>query len=97
MIGRLSGVLLEKNPPQLLVDCNGVGYEVNVPINVRIGNAESMLPFRIQQVISGNDASIVTDDGRRLYVGDEYRGMRLAAIAGNQLSFTGKRTLNIVW
>lgn len=72
-------------------------YEVNVPINVRIGNAESMLPFRIQQVISGNDASIVTDDGRRLYVGDEYRGMRLAAIAGNQLSFTGKRTLNIVW
>ncbi|MBF8177431.1 MAG: Holliday junction branch migration protein RuvA [Burkholderiaceae bacterium] len=33
MIGRLSGVLLEKNPPQLLVDCNGVGYEVNVPMS----------------------------------------------------------------
>jgi Holliday junction DNA helicase RuvA len=30
MIGRLSGILLEKNPPQLLVDCNGVGYEVGV-------------------------------------------------------------------
>jgi Holliday junction DNA helicase RuvA len=33
MIGRLSGVLLEKNPPQLLVDCSGVGYEVNVPMS----------------------------------------------------------------
>ncbi len=30
MIGRLSGILLEKNPPQLLVDCHGVGYEVDV-------------------------------------------------------------------
>lgn len=33
MIGRLSGILLEKNPPQLIVDCNGVGYEVNVPMS----------------------------------------------------------------
>ena len=33
MIGRLSGTLLEKNPPQLLIDCNGVGYEVGVPMS----------------------------------------------------------------
>jgi Holliday junction DNA helicase RuvA len=33
MIGRISGVLLEKNPPQLLVDCQGVGYEVDVPMS----------------------------------------------------------------
>jgi len=33
MIGRLSGILLEKNPPQLVVDCNGVGYEVDVPMS----------------------------------------------------------------
>lgn len=33
MIGRLSGILLEKNPPQVLVDCHGVGYEVNVPMS----------------------------------------------------------------
>jgi holliday junction DNA helicase RuvA len=33
MIGRLSGILLEKNPPQLLIDCNGVGYEVDVPMS----------------------------------------------------------------
>ena len=33
MIGRLSGILLEKNPPQLLIDCHGVGYEVAVPMS----------------------------------------------------------------
>lgn len=33
MIGRLSGTLLEKNPPHLLVDCHGVGYEVDVPMS----------------------------------------------------------------
>jgi holliday junction DNA helicase RuvA len=33
MIGRIAGVLLEKNPPHLLVDCNGVGYEIDVPMS----------------------------------------------------------------
>jgi Holliday junction DNA helicase RuvA len=33
MIGKLSGVLLEKNPPQILIDCHGVGYEVDVPMS----------------------------------------------------------------
>ncbi|HEY2256377.1 MAG TPA: OB-fold domain-containing protein, partial [Variovorax sp.] len=33
MIGKLSGILAERNPPQVLVDCNGVGYEVDVPMS----------------------------------------------------------------
>jgi holliday junction DNA helicase RuvA len=33
MIGRLNGVLADKNPPQVLVDCSGVGYEVDVPMS----------------------------------------------------------------
>lgn len=33
MIGRIAGIMLEKNPPQLLVDCNGVGYEIDVPMS----------------------------------------------------------------
>ncbi|WP_300455487.1 Holliday junction branch migration protein RuvA [Accumulibacter sp.] len=33
MIGRLSGILLEKNPPQVLLDVGGVGYEIDVPMS----------------------------------------------------------------
>ena len=33
MIGRLSGTLLEKQPPSILVDVNGVGYECHAPMN----------------------------------------------------------------
>ncbi|AJC15964.1 Holliday junction branch migration protein RuvA [Pandoraea sputorum] len=33
MIGRISGTLLEKNPPHILVDCQGVGYEISVPMS----------------------------------------------------------------
>jgi Holliday junction DNA helicase RuvA len=33
MIGRLQGLLAEKNPPQVLLDCHGVGYEVDVPMS----------------------------------------------------------------
>ena len=33
MIGRLSGILIEKHPPQVVLDCHGVGYEVDVPMS----------------------------------------------------------------
>ncbi len=33
MIGRIRGTLLEKNPPEILVDVHGVGYEINVPMS----------------------------------------------------------------
>lgn len=33
MIGRLSGTLTAKNPPQILVEVGGVGYEVDVPMS----------------------------------------------------------------
>lgn len=33
MIGKLTGLLSDKNPPQVIVDCGGVGYEVQVPMS----------------------------------------------------------------
>ena len=33
MIGRISGTLVEKNPPQIMVDVAGVGYEIDVPMS----------------------------------------------------------------
>jgi Holliday junction DNA helicase RuvA len=33
MIGRITGTLIEKRPPQIIVDVNGVGYEIDVPMS----------------------------------------------------------------
>ncbi len=32
MISRLTGILLEKQPPNVLIDLQGIGYEVQVPM-----------------------------------------------------------------
>jgi len=41
MIARLAGTLLEKNPPYLVIDVNGVGYEVGAPTGVFIDLPEN--------------------------------------------------------
>ncbi len=33
MIGRIQGALISKNPPSIMVDCQGVGYELEVPMS----------------------------------------------------------------
>ena len=48
MIARLNGILIEKSPPQVIVDCNGVGYEVEVPMSTfynlpEVGNKIQLL------------------------------------------------------
>ena len=51
MIGKLTGILLEKNPPQILVDCNGVGYEVDVPMTTfyNVKMRKSCMVFKLRQ------------------------------------------------
>lgn len=33
MIGRIAGTLIQKNPPQIVVDAGGLGYELDVPMS----------------------------------------------------------------
>ncbi|MGL6259797.1 Holliday junction branch migration protein RuvA [Vibrio sp. WXL103] len=33
MIGRLRGILIEKLPPEVLIEVNGIGYEVQMPMS----------------------------------------------------------------
>ena len=61
MIGRLSGVLLEKNPPQVLVDLHGLGYEVDVPMSTFYN-----LPANGEKVTLLTHF-IVREDGQFLY------------------------------
>ncbi len=34
MIGRIAGTIILSQPPQLMIDCNGVGYEIEAPMSV---------------------------------------------------------------
>ena len=61
MIGRLTGVLLEKNPPQVVIDVHGVGYEVDVPMSTFYnlpGNGEKVTLLT---------HFVVREDGQFLY------------------------------
>ena len=53
MIGRLTGRLLEKNPPTLLLDVQGVGYEVDVPMSTfcNLPAAGQTITLQIHQVV----------------------------------------------
>lgn len=75
------------------IKANGITF----PVNAMVGTGESMLPFKIRQVISGRDAGVVTQDGERLYVGDELHGVRLVAVRGSRLVFAGKRKIEVNW
>ncbi|MDX5363681.1 MAG: Holliday junction branch migration protein RuvA [Pseudazoarcus pumilus] len=61
MIGRITGTLLEKSPPQIVVDVGGLGYEIDVPMSTFYG-----LPATGQKV-SLFTHFIVREDGHFLF------------------------------
>ncbi|MDS4054935.1 Holliday junction branch migration protein RuvA [Accumulibacter sp.] len=71
MIGRLSGILVEKSPPQVVVDVQGVGYELDVPMSTFFN-----LPANGDRVVLLTHF-VVREDGHFLY-GFATEGERLA-------------------
>lgn len=80
MIGRISGALAEKNPPQILIDVQGLGYEVDVPMSTfynlpNVGERVTLLTH-----------FVVREDGQFLYgflTGEERETFRqLVKISG---------------
>jgi Holliday junction DNA helicase RuvA len=61
MIGRLTGILLEKNPPQIMLDVQGVGYEIDVPMSTFYN-----LPALHEKVVLHTQL-IVREDAHLLY------------------------------
>ena len=61
MIGRLTGILLEKNPPQILLDVQGVGYEIDVPMSTFYN-----LPALHEKVVL-HTQFVVREDAQLLY------------------------------
>jgi Holliday junction DNA helicase RuvA len=48
MIGRLAGTVLEKHPNRIIVDVNGVGYELLVPLSTFYGLGEAGAPVTLR-------------------------------------------------
>jgi type III secretion protein D len=70
-------------------------YKPRFPINVRILSLTNFLPFKINQIITGKLAGVITQDGQRLFIGDTVDGYRLISVQGNTASFDGKRKIDI--
>ena len=72
MIGRLKGILISKSPPHLLVDVQGVGYEVEAPMSTfyQLPAVESEVTLHTHLIVR-EDAHILcgfaTDSERRLF------------------------------
>jgi Holliday junction DNA helicase RuvA len=85
LIGRLSGVLVGKHPPQVLVDVGGVGYEVDVPMSTFFN-----LPATGEKVVLVTHL-VVREDAHVLYgfaTEDERSAFRLLI----RISGVGART-----
>ncbi len=72
MIGRLKGLLLEKQPPHLLIDVGGVGYEVETPMTTFYKLPEINQEVQLfTHLVVREDAQLLfgffTEDERRLF------------------------------
>ena len=61
MIGRLRGTLAEKQPPHLIIDVNGVGYELEVPMTTLY-----RLP-KVGEPVTVHTHLVVREDAHLLY------------------------------
>ncbi len=100
MIGRLYGVLLSKQPPEILVDVNGVGYEVEVPLSLfgELPDAGQQVTLVIHQQITENSHNLygfIQPGQRQLFrsllkISGVGAKMALAILSGmNPAEFTG--------
>ncbi len=71
MIGRLRGTLAEKQPPHLIVDVNGLGYELEVPMTTLY-----RLP-KIGEALTLHTHLVVSEDAHLLYGFHEKREREL--------------------
>ena len=72
MIGRLKGILIHKQPPWLIVDVQGVGYELEAPMSTfydlpEVGREVSLFTHYAQREDSVSLYGFLTEAERRLF------------------------------
>jgi Holliday junction DNA helicase RuvA len=85
MIGRIHGTLIAIHPPRLLVDCQGVGYEIDVSMSTLYG-----LP-KLNQMVTLLTHFQVREDAQQLF-GFATENERIAFRALIKISGVGSRT-----
>src|SRR4051794_21630053 len=97
MINHLQGKLVEKNPAFIIVDCNGVGYFVNISLNTysKIGNEEHVKVLTHYQISEDAHSlyGFIDEDERRLFrllitvsgVGCNTARMMLSSMTANEI------------
>lgn len=95
----LSGELQQNQLPIVsrMVDSIRNDYQLKVALNNQTKVREAVLPFHIVQITAGPHANIVTEDGQRLFVGDERNGLRLTAITTDSVQFGGQENIAVKW
>lgn len=72
-------------------------FSTSLAIDNQISALSLTLPFEIAQITSGPMGSVVTGDGKRLFIGDELNGVRLVAIDSNKVLFKGDQDFEVIW
>lgn len=95
----LEGSLDEEQRQQLerLLKTLRQDYDLGVRLRNNTVESRARLPFRIVQITAGPRANIVTENGRRLFIGDEEEGLRLVAITPSQVQFAGRSNVTVKW
>ncbi len=72
-------------------------FSTPLSIDNQISALSLSLPFEIVQITSGPMGSVVTGDGRRLFIGDELDGVRLVSIDSDKVLFQGDQDFEVIW
>jgi len=72
-------------------------YDIRIPFSNGTKLKRLKLPFRIVQITAGKHANIVTEKGRRLFVGDNESGFTLTKITKDSVQFTGPSNITVAW
>ncbi|MGD8108396.1 FHA domain-containing protein [Pantoea sp. FN0302] len=72
-------------------------YSAAAPVTSAVRPLEKKLPFRIVQIATGSRANIVTDEGDRLFIGDQIGDLRLVAITDDRIEFSGHDPITVKW
>lgn len=72
-------------------------YNVTVTLQNRTTTLSARLPFRIVQISTGPQANIVTDQGQRMFIGDEVDQLRLVSISNDSIEFAGREQIKVKW